>query len=206
MWCTSVRHIGALAKHRRTCIGNKRPRIDHNIASSSGKVGTIQFDEHIETNEPIEVQWPNEYGQSSEPFLFNVLDDVLDDEMHNSSKHEASRYFYDSTFNLVNCIRTLKREEVLSDNAINRLFREVLLHPSFNVKGLSMKLEYDVEKHKRSLYNDADGWKMVQIDGSPLQYQDPIIALESLFSSSVIAENFKMTPDNEVVNTSLTQY
>ena len=36
------------------------------------------------------------------------------------------------------------------------------------MKDLFVKSTYDVEKYERSLYNEVDGWKIVQIDGLSL--------------------------------------
>jgi len=50
-------------------------------------------------------------------------------------------------------------------NIINRLFKEVLLHPSFKVKDFSIKSAYDIEKFEKTLYNEVDGWRTKNIVG-----------------------------------------
>ena len=57
-----------------------------------------------------------------------------------------------------------------------------------------MRSPYDVDNYEKTLYNKADGWKKEEIQGSFLNYWDPIIALESLFSSPVVAKNFTLQP------------
>lgn len=63
-----------------------------------------------------------------------------------------------------------------------------------------MKSAYDIEKYEISLYSEANGWRVEDIDGHILQYRDPLIALESLFSSPAVAPNFTSIPASEVAN------
>lgn len=62
------------------------------------------------------------------------IDDVLDVEAEEFAEKKDSKYLYDSSFSLVNWARTIRRGEGLNINTINRLFKEVLLHPSFKIE------------------------------------------------------------------------
>jgi len=134
------------------------------------------------------------------------IDDVLDVEMEQFFQKKIPAYEYNSTFSLVNWARTIRKGEGLSNDTLNRLFNEVLLHPNFKVEDLSVRSAYDIEKYESSLYNEADGWKTESIDGLVLRYHDPLIALESLFSCPSLAENFTVLPTFEVIDLELREY
>jgi len=105
------RHRRALSTHQRTCVGNKRPRQDQMYGIGS----TSRAAENLEANEPYEcsgspaLQGPNEVHAPSFFNLDEPMDDVLDFEIEQFAQREASRYLYDSTFSLVNWIRTIKK-------------------------------------------------------------------------------------------------
>jgi len=63
-----------------------------------------------------------------------------------------------------------------------------------------VKSPYDIEKYESSLYNEADGWTTENIDGLVLQYRNPLITLESLYSSPTLAQNFTVLPTFEVTD------
>ena len=192
----------ALSTHQKTCVGTKRLRQEEQHVSSR----TAGIPQSSEAVDPLPCH--NASGPS-EPIFFPVdepIDDVLDVEAEQFAEKDDSRFLYDSTFSLVNWARTIRRGEGLSNNAINRLFKEVLLHPSFKLEDLSVKSAYDIEKYERSLYSEADGWRVEDIDGHILHYRDPLIALEALFSSPVVAPNFTSIPASEVANPQLREY
>jgi len=70
----------------------------------------------------------------------------------------------------------------------------VLFHLSFKLEDVSVKSSNDVQNYEKSFYNEGDGWRKEEIEGHVLNYQDPIIALETLFSSPIVAENFSLQP------------
>ena len=147
---------GPLANHRKTCIGNKRSRIESLSRPSERGESSQHGNEPIELegqNESINPKGPNE---SHQPSLIFDVNDVLDDEMEEFYEPDNSSRFFYSTFSLVNWIRTIKREEGLSSTTINRLFREVLLHPDFKIDDLAVKSAYDIEKCERSFYSEED--------------------------------------------------
>jgi len=121
------RHRAALSTHQKTCIGNKRPRLDEHYAIGSTST-TVQIPD---SPAPIEVEEPQGTHGTREYFSVDVdepLDDVLDVEMEEFFQKNIPRDEYDSTFSLVNWARTLRKGEGLSNDALNRLFNEVLLH------------------------------------------------------------------------------
>jgi hypothetical protein len=79
------------------------------------------------------------------------------------------------------------------------LFKQVLLHPSFNFGDVSMKFMVDVENYgNQVLYNEARDWKEHEIQGHILHYLDPILILQSFFTSLKVAKGFILRPTNEV--------
>jgi hypothetical protein len=75
----------------------------------------------------------------------------------------------------------------------------VLFHPSFNFGDVSVKSMVDVGNYgNQVLYNKAHGSKGYEIQGHILHYQDPILILQSLFSSPKVVEGFTLRPTNEV--------
>ena len=88
----------------------------------------------------------------------------------------------------------MKKSSSLSNVDIDKLFRDVLLHPNFKLDDVSLKSAYDVDKFERSFYSEEDGWVKKDIGEHVLHYCDPVNALESLFSSPVFAENFILKP------------
>ena len=128
------------------------------------------------------------------------MNDVLDDEMEEFYEPDNPSRFFDSTFSLVNWVRTIKRGEGLSSTSINRLFKEVLLHPDFKIDDLAVKSAYDIEKYERSFYSEEDGWRTVDIGGQDLRYREPLFALETLFSSPMLAENFTLEPRDDTLH------
>jgi hypothetical protein len=179
-------HRRALSTYQLTCIGNKRPRQeqyhDYIFNDRTIDLGESSGAPESEAEEPIHQELELE------------VDDVLDSEFGEFAYNQTSKYLYDSTFSLVNWARTIKRGEGLSNNAIDRLFSEVLLHPNFNIKDLTVKSAFDIDKYERSLYTEADGWRREEIDSYVLRYRDPLIALESLYSAPQVEENFTLTP------------
>ena len=93
---------------------------------------------------------PEGPNESHQPHLVFDVNDVLNDEMEEFYEPDNPSRFFDSTFSLVNWVRTIKRGEGLSSTSINRLFREVLLHPHFRIDDLAVKSAYDIEKYERS--------------------------------------------------------
>jgi len=88
----------------------------------------------------------------------------------------------------------IKKGGGLSNSDIDKLFKQVLFHPSFKLEDVLVKSSYDVENYGKQIYNEVDGWKKEDIEGNVLHYRDPIIALEALFSSSIVGENFTLQP------------
>jgi hypothetical protein len=78
------------------------------------------------------------------------VDDVLNSKFEGFAHNQIIKYLYDSTISIVNWTRTIKKGEGLSNNAIDKLFSEVLLHPNFNIKDFTIKSAYNIDKHERS--------------------------------------------------------
>jgi hypothetical protein len=53
-----------------------------------------------------------------------------------------------------------------------------LYHPSYKLEDPSIKSSYDVEKHERFSYSEANGWKKLDIEGHVLCHCHQVIALE----------------------------
>ena len=191
----------ALSTHKVTCLGNirdlqeqhhdSRPPLNAtNIAESSE---FIELHENVVTNERPLV---SDFQQSNELLGFD-LEGLLDDDFEFDDFPKYSQILstnYDSTFSLINWIRTYKKGGGLSNKDIEKLFREVLLHPSFKLEDVSVRSAHDVQKWEKTLHSKDDGWKKIEIDGHVLNYHNPIIALESLFSSPAVAKNFIFKP------------
>jgi hypothetical protein len=106
---------------------------------------------------------------------------------------------FDSTFSLVHWIKTCTYEGGLSTKDMASLFKQVLIHPSFNIGDVFVKSVVDVENYgNQVLYNEAHGWKEHEIQGHILHYRDPILILQSLFSSPKVAEGFTLRPTYKV--------
>lgn len=205
-WCDAgpFYHKRSLSTHVVTCIGKLRPSTQQLQVPVSPSTTT----EFIEpTNEPLHpsqtpqpnlASGPSVAHRRNEPLDINFSEPIDDDleieEFDFLDQSEPSSHVYDSTFSLINWIRTCKKGGGLSNSDIDKLFKQVLFHPSFKLEEVSVRSPYDVENYEKTLYNEADGWKKEEIEGSILNYRDPIIALESLFSSPVVAENFTLQP------------
>jgi hypothetical protein len=87
----------------------------------------------------------------------------------------------------------------LSTKDMNSSFKQVLFHPSFELDDVFVKSMVDVENYRNQvLYNEAHGWKVHAIEEHILHYQDPILILQSLFSSPKVAKGFKLRSTNKV--------
>ena len=102
----------------------------------------------------------HERSQLLEFNLNEPIDNDLDIEKYDFLDQSASSiYVYNSTFSLINWIRTCKKGGGLSNNDIDKLFKQVLFHPSFKLEEVSVRSPYDVNNYEKTLFNESDGWK-----------------------------------------------
>jgi len=205
-WCSAgpFRRRRNLSTHQATCIERLRahaqplqdlPPPDNIVDFIEPTNEPLHLSQTPQCNLPIEPNAPHRPSNDVETDFDEPADDVLEiDGFDVHVESESSTFVYDSTFSIINWIRTCKKGGGLSNSDIDRLFKQVLFHPSFKLEDVSVKSSYDVENYEKKFYNEADGWKKEVIDGNVLHYRDPISALEALFSSPVVGENFTLQP------------
>jgi len=71
---------------------------------------------------------------------------------------------------------------------------EIIIHPLFKIENHVIKSALDVQNYENSYYNKDDEWQSQEIQGYKLHHRDSLIALETLFSSPMNAENFEIKP------------
>jgi hypothetical protein len=194
----SFRTRGGLATHRASCIGNKIPKVG---SSSRGRSHGRPETPLLEPEIPHDMPGPSEPFPPSEPVQFIVdesnledYDDCLDEEVFDLPLAESSTASYNSNSSLIRWIRTVRKSSGLSNTDVDRLFTDVLFHPKFKLEDVTVKSGYDIDKYERSYYSKEDGWKSEDIGEFVLRYRDPLNALEYLFSSPTLAENFTLKP------------
>ena len=197
LYGSSFRTTRALATHKATCTGNKIPCVE----SSSSRRSTHRPRDFAPLNF-VDIAGPSEAIELNEPVQFHLdnlnlddYDDCVEEVFQNFLSQEAPTSRYNSNLSLVRWIRTVKKSSGLSNVDIDKLFRDVLLHPNFKLDDVSLKSAYDVDKFERSFYSEEDGWVKKDIGEHVLRYRDPVNALESLFYSPMFVENFILKPE-----------
>lgn len=194
----SFRSSRALATHRATCLSEDIPR--ERPSSSRRNIAETRPATPI-SFPPEEAPLPSEHSLPSQPLNFHLpeinvddLGDCFDEDLSELLYTQSSTYAYDSTYSLVQWIRMVKNTAGLSNSDIDKLFKNVLLHPQFRMENVTVKSAVDVQNYEKSYYREDDGWQSQEIQGYKLHHRDSLVALESLFSSPMNAENFDIKP------------
>lgn len=190
----SYKSSRALATHKATCLLENLPHVRpvgrRNIADTRPPIPSVStVDEAPSPSEPFVHNQPLDFQP-----LADDSDDCLDEDYFEIPYNESFSNSYDSTYSLVQWIRTVKKTAGLSNSDIDKLFKHVLLHPLFKIENLVVKSALDVQNYEKSYYNENDEWRSQEIQGYKLHHRDSLIALETLFSSPMNAENFEIKP------------
>jgi hypothetical protein len=209
----------ALASHKRNiCPGYKRRRtlLGAELGSSSQQGAQENYEHNVHIDEPEQTNEPIEVQNEDEVMNFDSEEEELEEEAEGGDEEEEEEEDGDareqegdqtivgeeggdtpmlnSTDRLIHWIRTCQRSSGLSNRAVDKLFRDVLLHPSFKVEELKVRSAATVNSYEEVMYTEADGWKQENIRGRILHYRDPIQGLKSLFSAQAVQEGFKLWP------------
>jgi hypothetical protein len=159
----SFRTRGSLREHRKKCVRqNKslritRPRstIPRQSRHSSGDLripSPIALEALVTPIDHPPQDVPGTSQSSLPPSWWLPGPDVENEIQQNQSQEDS---FNESTFRLINCMRSCKNKEGLSNADMDGML-QTLFDPMFDLKKVTVRSAYDVQKWEENLYNQKD--------------------------------------------------
>jgi hypothetical protein len=154
---------GSLREHRKKCVRqNKslritRPRstIPRQSRHSSGDLripSPIALEALVTPIDHPPQDVPGTSQSSLPPSWWLPGPDVENEIQQNQSQEDS---FNESTFRLINCMRSCKNKEGLSNADMDGML-QTLFDPMFDLKKVTVRSAYDVQKWEENLYNQKD--------------------------------------------------